>query len=339
MLYYRIAVDRKVPTTWLTYSSEDSLKVGQMVAISVRKSEGVGVVLEEVPYPGVETKSVGALIPVRLTQTYLRFLDLFCYNTLNDYNNVLSIIASWVAKFSKKQIQELTKNFQLEQVSIENTAKDQNTKNIEYYIEKEQWLRIKIIIRSLISDKGRSYYDKAPVILLLVSEKSLQNYYSELLQEEFGNNLNTLLFSGDSSAASRSTLFSLLNIITQPTLIIATRAGVFLPFPSLDMIIVSDESSHLYIQEQNSVYFDTRDASYLLSQAFGAKLVFTSALPSIRRFYFDSEATSDHIRDNYTINKSKLPKIKIYKREKKDTFFDIFSTSILEDIDAKLIED
>lgn len=347
MLWYKIALDRKVPTTWLTYSSETRLEIGRLVEVSVRKSSCVGVVLEEVPRPAIKTKQVAKTLPIILPAKYIRFLHLFCYNTLNDYNNVLAIITSWLQKLTKKQMQELvhseSDNRTLSAPRQLEVPKITNTKDIDYYVEKEQWLRIKIIIRSSIDLQRSDRGSQSNTIVLFVPEKNYQEYYQKLIEKEFGTDISIMLFSGDANSQTRSVFAQLCNRLhkndASPTLIITTRAGVFLPLKEIQTVIVTDESSHLYIQEQNGVYFDTRDAAYLLAQVFHAKLIFTSTLPSIRRFYFDSETVLNGLSSNYLESRQKFPKIKIYTRERKDTFFGIFSSSILEDIGVKLLDD
>jgi primosomal protein N' len=73
-----------------------------------------------------------------------------------------------------------------------------------------------------------------------------------------------------------------------------TRSGMFLPFTSLDHIILLDEANSMYIQEQNRVYFDTREVVFLLAKAFDSDLTFLSSLPSLR--FFKNYKTEDFAR-------------------------------------------
>jgi primosomal protein N' len=73
-------------------------------------------------------------------------------------------------------------------------------------------------------------------------------------------------------------------------LFFSTRSGMFLPFTSLEKIILLDEANTMYIQEQNSLYFDTRDTVYLLAKSYECSLIYLSTLPSLRLFQnYDKE--------------------------------------------------
>ena len=67
-------------------------------------------------------------------------------------------------------------------------------------------------------------------------------------------------------------------------LFFSTRSGMFLPFKNLEKIILLDEANTMYIQEQNSLYFDTRDTVYLLAKSYECSLIYLSTLPSLRLF-------------------------------------------------------
>lgn len=343
MFLYRVAPDSKIPSTWLTYSSASELPVGQLVQIPLRARSATGLIMEQVQGANFDVKSVGEVLPVVLPSLYMRFLHLFSFNTLNDYNNVISVVTGWVSKLSQKQIKQLDTEYQEKKKNFsELITETQNgkTKSIDYSISKEQWFRIRVIIRSLIKAKGSPVATQKN-ILILFPEKSMIENYIHLIEKEFNDQCSVSQFSGDGTASSRSTLVSVLTSHnSHPTHIIcSTRAGCFLPFTHLEAIIVTDEANHMYIQEQNGVYYDTRDSSYLLSQVYSSELFFVSSLPSIRLYNFNSKKVFGDMMTNYQGIESQLPRIKIYKRENKDTFHKIFSGSILEDIGVRYLED
>jgi len=61
-----------------------------------------------------------------------------------------------------------------------------------------------------------------------------------------------------------------------------TRSALFLPFNNLVQVILIDEANSFHIQEQNSLYFDSREAVFLLHKSTNSHLDFVSKLPSVR---------------------------------------------------------
>jgi primosomal protein N' len=193
MYLYRVVPEVKVPSTWLTYSSQTPLTIGQLVYIPLRTKTVLGLVIDTVQGEYAEAKSVGELFPIVLASNYLRFLYLFSYNTLNDYNNIIAIVAGWMSKLNQKQLKILSAEYQLltqvtnssENKNIE--AKNPNTKSIDYSIVKEQWVRIRVIIRSLISDERSDPKSPPKIILVLLPEKSQLSATKDQLVQEFGS--------------------------------------------------------------------------------------------------------------------------------------------------------
>ena len=111
-------------------------------------------------------------------------------------------------------------------------------------------------------------------------------------------------------------------------IILTTRAGLFLPFGNLHQIILLDEANSMYIQEQNSLYYDTREAIFLLNKAFLSSLRFISPLPSVRLYNFYSQTSLDHVLTNYSAKTSKPLNVQITKYDKKSAKFNLFGWSI-----------
>jgi hypothetical protein len=111
-------------------------------------------------------------------------------------------------------------------------------------------------------------------------------------------------------------------------IILSTRSGLFLPFTALTDIILVDEGNSMYIQDQNSLYYDTREAIFLISKAFNANISFISPLPSIRLYnMYNKEALEKQIT-NYANIIQKPRKIKITRFDKKSSKYDLFGYEI-----------
>jgi hypothetical protein len=111
-------------------------------------------------------------------------------------------------------------------------------------------------------------------------------------------------------------------------IILSTRSGLFLPFTTLTDIILVDEGNSMYIQDQNSLYYDTREAIFLISKAFNANISFISPLPSIRLYnMYNKEALEKQII-NYANIIQKPRKIKISRFDRKSSKYDLFGYEI-----------
>jgi primosomal protein N' len=111
-------------------------------------------------------------------------------------------------------------------------------------------------------------------------------------------------------------------------IILSTRSGLFLPFTALTDIILVDEGNSMYIQDQNSLYYDTREAIFLISKAFNANISFISPLPSIRLYnMYNKQALDQEMINNQAIAQ-KPRKIKVTRYDKKSSKYDLFGYEV-----------
>jgi hypothetical protein len=111
-------------------------------------------------------------------------------------------------------------------------------------------------------------------------------------------------------------------------IILSTRSGLFLPFTTLTDIILVDEGNSMYIQDQNSLYYDTREAIFLISKAFNANISFISPLPSIRLYNMYNKEALEKQMISYADIIQKPRKIKITRFDKKSSKYDLFGYEI-----------
>jgi primosomal protein N' len=119
------------------------------------------------------------------------------------------------------------------------------------------------------------------------------------------------------------------NINQKIRIVWGTRSTLFLPFQNLVQVILIDEANSFHIQEQNGLYFDSREAVFLLHKSANCHLDFVSKLPSVRfqNFY---KAVSNKTISNFPKNykEVKNPKIKITTSPQKYYNNNLFSYEI-----------
>ncbi len=154
------------------------------------------------------------------------------------------------------------------------------------------------------------------------SKKLFDNINQSLLQ-----NINLAVFSSTKSKSAQSVI---LDIITNDKLniILGSKSALFLPFQSLEQIILIDEANTFYIQEQNSMYYDARDVVFLLSKAYNANLNFISKVASIRLHNFYSKELIGQYMTKYQDIHSTPPIIKITKNSARHSNFELFGYDV-----------
>lgn len=111
-----------------------------------------------------------------------------------------------------------------------------------------------------------------------------------------------------------------------------TRSALFLPFENLVQIILIDEANSFHIQEQNSLYFDSREAVFLLHKSANCYLDFVSKLPSVRfqTFYQQNNKLAKNLPkiNNQKLENSQNFKLKITTSPQKYYNNNLFSNQV-----------
>lgn len=358
MYFYSILINKKIPSISLTYKSGILIEKGTFVSILLRRNEVYGVVLATIPEGNIADSSkiseIKDVLPFLFTDQQLRLQNVISYNTFNSPNVVLDTFISPILSLTKKDFK------QLQESDIDtdksNTLEKPKSKVIEYYLDTEVVLRIIYIIRMRILLYLKSFLkvinansqNNINILILFPEKKYLEKIYSELIESTFeteftSNNLsiNITTFTGDKTKSNRQSIYNILGL-NQPNkskpqinIILASRSGLFLPFDTLHDLLIIDESNAMYIQEQNSLYFDARELAFILSEIFGSNLYFISRVPSIRLHSFYPKTILDKYLTNNQDMGQKHLKIKITGQNKKIDRYKIISDSVLKLIQKK----
>ena len=304
-------------------------------------------------------KEVNRVLPIQISTQQLNWLKIFADNSFNSLNDIWDAIWRPFELLTKKQWQELEEiskeiptNFE-SQTNI--LSKLQVEPKVEFLLDLEVTLRIIYIIRNITSmfnnDQKPELQDKNRQVLIVFPEKKyLDKIYKELNKhfKEIETNYKKLdiksvnkretqikyelqYFTADATKKSKETVWKMLQNSPTLQIICTTRSGLFLPFGkfgALEQVILVDEGNSLYIQDKNSLYYDTREAIFLISKAFLSNIAFISPLPSVRlHSFYDKELLETQMTNNsQTIQKPR--KIKITRFDRKSAKYDIFGWEI-----------
>ncbi|MBC7472546.1 MAG: hypothetical protein H7196_04805 [candidate division SR1 bacterium] len=352
MYFYNILINKKIPSISLTYKSEILIRKGTLVSILLRKNEIYGIIVGTVPVENVvdiaKISEIKSVLPYIFTSQQIRLQSVISYNTFNSPNVVLDACLNPILSLTQKDMKLLE---QKKDTVLFNTIIHKiKSRKIEYYLDTEVVLRIIYIIRISILAYLKAFLklinsntqNNINILILFPEKKYIEKVYKELIDSAFeaefiSKNLsvNITTFTGDKSKSSRQSIYNILSLNqldkfkTQINIILASRSGLFLPFDTLHDLLVIDESNSMYIQEQNSLYFDAREIAFILSEIFGSNLHFISRVPSIRLHSFYPES----ILNKYLINDKDIDtkpiKIKVTGQNKKIDKYKLISGPVL----------
>jgi primosomal protein N' len=303
MYYYQILPARKIPQVYLTYSSEFELGIGQLVEINIRGGLTQAIIIREIREVKIEfdkskIKPISQVYNFKFNQNTLGFLKIFSQNTFNSINLSLSPFLQPLKLITQKQWKSLSESNYESHVLADSEKSELPVQKTDFLLDISVTLRIMYIIRSAIN------IETPNTLLIIFPEKK---YLNKILEEvishpefiKLKNKVEIYNYAGDVNKKSKETIWNLIN--TDQTdlklkIIFATRAGLFLPFQNLKEVVLVDEANSMHIQDQNSIYFDSRDAVFLLAKAHQANLSFVSTLPSIRLYKFYPENIMNQLR-------------------------------------------
>jgi primosomal protein N' len=308
-----------------------------------------------------EIKEITRIFPFKISKQQIEFLQSFTTNTFNSPNDIWSSIFQPFKLLTKKQILELETifnqnakkttfiNSKLEELeentsnsSLQNKTGVKKAPIIDFVLDSDILVRIMYIIRSSLSSyrKEKEHLKleiNEQVLIVFPEKKYLDKLLSEfkLLAKSQGleKEIVILKYTGEVNKNSKETIWSMIenklnNSKIKKQIIFTTRSGIFLPFSNLSQIILIDEGNSMYIQDQNSLYFDTRDTIFLLHKSFSSNLTFVSTLPSLRlHSFYNKDSLNTNLINTSSDNKNSV-KLKITTLDTKSAKFGLFGWEI-----------
>jgi primosomal protein N' len=352
MHFYTVLINKKIPSIRLTYKSEVVIEKGTLVAVLLRKNEVYGVIMSEIPEATIadpdKISVIKRVLPYIFNEQQIRLQNIISYNTFNSPNVVLDAFINPILSLTQKDFKLLEQKETI--ASPLAMTKVREHKSIEYYLDTEVVLRIINIIRISILGYLKGFNNTSNVntqnhinILILFPEKKyLEKIYKEMVESTFevefladNTSINITTFTGDKTKSNRQSIYNILDLNEQSksksqiNIILATRSGLFLPIDTLRDLLVIDESNSMYIQEQNSLYFDARELAFILSEVYGSNLHFISRVPSIRLHSFYPQTILDNYLTSNEVEIAKPLKIKITGQNRKIDKYKLISDSVL----------
>ena len=130
----------------------------------------------------------------------------------------------------------------------------------------------------------REFLERGDQVLYLVPEIALTTQLIQRLQAIFGDRV--VPFHSRQGQKERAEIWHHLRAGGEKaSVILGARSAVFLPFPSLGLVIIDEEHENSYKQFDPAPRYHARDTAIMLASRYGARVLLGSATPSIESYY------------------------------------------------------
>lgn len=323
----------------LTYASEVSLTIGQVVSVPVGRKTAAGVVLRRTDKPAFETKQLTVIQDVILPPQLLTLHSWLCsFYASHPVAVWQTILPTGITKKRRKTSYSFTPPLRKRTHFLLNNAQSSVVNAIEARHGRTTLLHgitgsgktaiyIELAKRSLISRRS---------VIVLVPEIALTSQ----IVAEFTQHIPDVLIthSGLGESQRHSIWLELLHSQT-PRVVIGPRSALFSPLRNVGLIIVDECHEPSYKQEKSPRYSALRTAS-VLAKHHTARLVLGSATPSVQDYYLASNNDDNAIVSLTTLAtpSALLPRVEVVDMSVKTNFgrSQFLSTVLLKTIDNSL---
>ena len=312
MFFYTVALLNS-PLDPLTYQSEEEIKVGTLVEVSLQRRVKLqkGVIVEVVEKPSFKCVSITTI-------------------TNNYYDEKMLETASFIAKYYVCSLGEAlsvyTPFYETPKVSQEQNIKceielSKNQKKAYDFIQQN---KTSLLFANTGSGKTEIYIkaienilNKNKQALLLLPEISLSPQMEQRLTKVFGASI--AIWHSKIQKKTKATIIE--NLLNGTVKIIAgARSALFLPYEDLGLIIVDEEHDDSYKSAQKP-RLHVKDLSIYIGKKYNTQIILGSATPSLSSFhkvpyfrlketFFDSSKKITFLDANLELNDPIILKIK-----------------------------
>lgn len=287
MNYYEVVVgsQRYHGDSALTYSSDDTLTPGQLVAVPLRANSAIAYVEKLTTKPNYNVKPITRAWSINMSDHSIKLLE-----WLRDYYpgtpgvmtslflppslpNKLDIVKD--SGFVKPDLSNLPPLTADQQRAISVLAKSPASSVLLHGDTGSGKTRIYIEQAAKAISSGQS-------VLLLTPEIGLTAPLVEQLQAVFGETVN--LTHSQLTPAQRRLAWLKIAQAKHPVIAIGPRSALFLPFQKLGLIIMDEAHDYAYKQEQTPYYQSSRVAAQLAA-IHKAQFLMGTATPSIVDYF------------------------------------------------------
>ena len=306
MNYYLVAPSKafRQDENQLTYESEDTLKVGQIVSVPLGKQSALGIVTKKVAKPEFPTKPVSSILyetplPAHLVKAILWLAE---YYRCPLSSVVQAALPRGITKNRRKSAEITNDLYNPNQENPLSSAQKRCIKELTdnkantlllHGITGSGKTNIYIALAKSVLAGGKS-------VILLVPEIALTSQLVRNFQQYFEH--VTLLHS-EQTEAVRHQLWQKTLETEGPQLIIGPRSALFAPVRELGLVIIDEAHEPAYHQDQNPKYSALRLASQM------SRTILGTATPLISDYYLGKQHNAIISLDELAVKSDKHAQI------------------------------
>lgn len=174
-------------------------------------------------------------------------------------------------------------------------------------------------------------------VLYLVPEIALTTQLTDRLAKIFGSKLG--VYHSKFSDTERVEIWNKMLTEDEYEIVLGVRSSVFLPFRQLGLVIVDEEHETTFKQHDPAPRYNARNASVVLANMHGAKVLLGTATPSIESYYNAQNGKYGFVELHTRHEELELPLVKVvdtkdaYKRKRMNGHF---SDDLMDEITSAL---
>jgi len=306
MYFYELVIlhYNKPLNATFTYSSDEKLKAGDLLRVTVKNKDYYAICFQEVEKPDFECKDAELILKNALNESQILIANFihqyYCCTISKAYSLFFSKKLLKVRSLKKLNSEEPEK-IKKEDIEFNLFGLNENQKEVLNKIQASKNL-FHLIHGITGSGKTEIYFhlikeaiEKNKDVLFLVPQLSLLPQMKKRLKKAFPN---TIIQEHSHKVSSKEYSENYLNAKSKKgSITISSRSGLFLPFNNLGLIIMDEEHDQSYKQDQTPKYHAKSIVQNLAKQS-NSKLILGSATPSLETL----KACDDKIVEIHTLN-------------------------------------
>jgi len=274
MYYYEVAL-LGVHAPLFTYSFHDSLEVGAVVRVSLKRSQKLGVIIKEVAKPSFETTEIDALQEEYYSSRQLKVAKFITEYYFSSYGEALALFLPYrkgsysFNDFTTNTLPQLTP---LQESALE--AIEKKALSLLFGVTGSGKTEIYIHLIANVLKEGKS-------AIVLMPEIALTPQITKRIESYFGGMVATW-----HSKVTKKRKEKILEDIAlgEVRVVIGARSALFLPLHNLGLIIVDEAHDDSY-KAMSRPRYNAKDLSLYIGKKYGIKVVLGSATPLVSDYY------------------------------------------------------
>lgn len=292
MHYYEVAPNQiiRANSSFFTYTSDEPLRIGQIVVVEVGKRKLIGVILRKTRKPSYATKAIDSIIEeTPLPQQLITLAQWMASYYSSHLSTVLqTLLPRGLQKSRRARTTAAT-------IPIRNRTNIVFTNDQTHAIKTIDLMSPGTAILHGVTGSGKTavYIElvkrtltKGNSAIILVPEIALTSQ----LVEEFSQHFQDIILAHSrQTEAERHLAWRDALTSEMPRVVIGPRSALFMPLRQLGLVIIDESHEPSFKQEQSPRYSALRAASILMQQYKG-KLVLGSATPAVTDYYLAEQS-------------------------------------------------